>query len=532
VSIMPVIRSKGPWVLGGLVLAVAVAGGVHYLRREPPPPAVSVETVARRDISVMIEASGTVEPIDLVEVKSKASGQILRMPVEVGSRVQTGDLLAQVDTVDVRNAYDQAVATERAARERVEVTRARKERADGLHREQVITAEEHESAALDYAEAQAQLVRARADLDSARQRRADATVRAPISGTILEQLVSAGQVIASATSSVSGGTALLKMADLSRIRVRALVSETDIGNVRAGQTATVTVESYPQRPFAGRVEKVEPQAVVQQSVTMFPVLISLSNEAGLLLPGMNGEVSVLVAQAEAVPAVPLDAVRTMRELASAAAAVGLDAAAVRTELAGQTGGGERRGMRGRERRADGTRGAALGATAEAPAEPPPDGPPPDGPASDGPPPDGLPPGGPPAGGAGVTGRTPGASGSTAAGGPFGGARTASFVFVQTAEGLAPRLVRLGLSDFDYVQVVEGIQEGEAVALLGVAEAQATRTARQEQIRERMGSGLPGTGGGGGRTGSGGQRSGATRTGGGTGGGARNGSGPSSGSGGR
>src|SRR6185436_17532447 len=132
-------------------------------------------------------------------------------------------------------------------------------------------------AVLDNANSASALVKARTDLDIARQRRDDATVRAPSAGTVLSQAVSAGQVIASATSSVSGGTSLLTMADLSRIRVRGLVSETDIGNVHPGQAATVTEEAFPQRTFTGSVEKVEPQAVVQQSVTMFPVLISISN---------------------------------------------------------------------------------------------------------------------------------------------------------------------------------------------------------------------------------------------------------------
>src|SRR2546428_3730077 len=106
------------------------------------------------------------------------------------------------------------------------------------------------------------------------------------------------------------------MADLSRIRVRTMVSESDIGKVRPGQEATVLADAYPQRTFQGLVEKIEPQAVVQQSVTMFPVLVSISNEAGLLLPGMNGEVSMLVDQRSQVLAGPGDARPSVRELSA------------------------------------------------------------------------------------------------------------------------------------------------------------------------------------------------------------------------
>ena len=80
------------------------------------------------------------------------------------------------------------------------------------------------------------------------------------------------------------------MADLGVVRIRALFNETDIGNVHPGEPANVTVDAYPDRRFGGVVEKIEPQAVVQQNVTMFPVLVNLENGEGLLRPGMNGEV--------------------------------------------------------------------------------------------------------------------------------------------------------------------------------------------------------------------------------------------------
>ena len=195
-------------IVAGLVVVGAVVAR-FVLRPRTAPLAILTETVERRDVAMTIEATGTVEPIDLVEVKSKASGQILAMPVEVGSHVQVGDLLAQIDTVDVENAYEQASAALRAAQAKNDISSAQNKRADDLFAQGVITADEHESATLDYANAQSALVSARTDLVTARQRRADATVRAPVVGTVLEQLVTVGQVIASATTSVSGGTALL-----------------------------------------------------------------------------------------------------------------------------------------------------------------------------------------------------------------------------------------------------------------------------------------------------------------------------------
>ena len=136
-------------------------------------------------------------------------------------------------------------------------------------------------------------------------------------------------MIASGTGTFGGGTTILKMADLTKVRVRALVNETDIGKVRPGLAATVTVDAFPDRPFTGTVEKIEPQATIQQSVTMFPVLISIDNQARLLMPGMNGEVSIEVERRDNVLAVPNDAVRSPNEVASVAPLLGLDPDSVR-----------------------------------------------------------------------------------------------------------------------------------------------------------------------------------------------------------
>ena len=474
---------------------------------------IQYATVERKPIEVTVEATGTVEPIDLVEVKSKASGQIVKMNVAVGSQVKANDLLVQVDTRDVENQYQQAAASYRAAQSSASIASAQKKRADGLFQEGVITAPEHETAILSNAQSQSQLVAARTNLDIARQRREDATVRAPSNGTVLSQAVAVGQVIASATSSVSGGTTLLTMADLSRIRMRALVSESDIGNVRIGMPATVTVDAFPNRTFQGLVEKIEPQAVVQQSVTMFPVLISLDNENGALLRGMYGEVSIQVARKDEAVAVPLDAVRSVREVSTVATALGLDpkktSADVQKQVAAMpsrrdsTGGGGRLGGRDsaqvasfRARMQNMTQAQRDSMRAAFRAR-----------------------GG--GGGGGWGGRGGGGGGGFGGGGGgFGGGgggggmasgsgmprNRAQVAFVKTASGLEPRVVRLGVSNYDDAEVLSGLKEGDQVALVAVAELQAQRTQQQQNIRQRMSGatpGIPGGGGGGGRGGGGG-----------------------------
>ncbi|HUF25817.1 MAG TPA: efflux RND transporter periplasmic adaptor subunit [Gemmatimonadaceae bacterium] len=311
-----------------VVLAAVGCRGDNDVRTMP-----TTVLVERRDIIVDVEATGVVEPINVIEVKSKASGQITRLTVETGDEVRRGTLLVQLDRREVEAQYQQANADLQAAQARRDVAASNRERSDNLFEQRVITAQEHESARLDLANAEAALVRARAALDQAQQRREDVTVLAPIDGTIIERTVAEGQVIASATSSASGGTTLLRMADLTRVRVRVNVSEADIGSVRTGMPASVATDAYPNRPFIGFVEKIEPQAVVQQSVTMFPILVSIENRDGLLKPGMNSEVTIEIDRRLNVLAVPNDAVRTPREATMFAGYLGISADSMRSVLA-------------------------------------------------------------------------------------------------------------------------------------------------------------------------------------------------------
>ena len=331
-----------------IVVATLLLGAACTSKDQKAIP-VSTVAVTRRDIIIDAQATGVVEPIFVVEVKSKAGGQIVKLPVETGSIVKPGDLLVQIETRDVQNQYDQVAAQLAAARSKLDVSTAQKKRADELFKSRIITATEHEAAQIDFANAQSALVSARTSLDLRKQSLEDATVTAPVGGTIIERTVAMGTVITSATGSFGGGTTLLKMADLGRVRVRALFNETDIGQVRPGQTATVTVDAYPDRRFIGTVEKIEPSAVIQQNVTMFPVLVTLDNSEGLLKPGMNGETNVMVEQRSSVLAVPNDAVRNPREAAATAPILGLNADTVRAQMAAQMaarGGGRQGGQRG------------------------------------------------------------------------------------------------------------------------------------------------------------------------------------------
>jgi HlyD family secretion protein len=522
--------------------------------------------VERRTITVQAEATGVIEPINVVEVKSRSSGQIIEMPVETGTLVRPGALIVQLDTRDVQNQYDQTKADLDAAEKRLEVSEIQKKRSDDLLRAQIITQQENEAAQIDYANSASAIVRARAALDLAQQRLDDARVTAPVMGTIIGKPVALGQVIQSGTSTAGGGTTIVTMADLTKVRARALVNETDIGAVAPGLEATVIVDAFPDRPFRGTVEKIEPQAVVQQNVTMFPVLVSLENRDGLLLPGMNGEVSIISERREDVLAVPNEAIRSVREAAQAAAILGIDADSVQAQIrAGMGGMGGGMGARPGANGPGGGRPqqvqvrSAPGFVALDPQQGRPQG---GGqlptvtdaqckeiddarkakpeaaqritdltarmrdPAADrqalmgdlraayaelgvdmnvmractvraqnagGAPPARAGSGTTAAPRATTTARAPQAAtqAATQAAVPSRTPTRSGLVFVQRADSTwEARVVRLGVADYDYTEVVSGLEEGEQVALLSAAALQMQRAANQDRMRAMTGGSSP------------------------------------------
>jgi HlyD family secretion protein len=301
-----------------LSLALAAVMLVACQKEKKVAAPLPTAAVARGDIAVRVQATGVVEPINPVDIKSKAAGTVVQEPVEVGSIVKRGDMLAAIDPRDLQAQFDMAVADDvvsaaslqRALRDRI--------RKDTLFARKVISAATHDSSTSAYASAVSDMVSKRAALDLKRQALEDGTVRAPIGGTIVSRPVTVGQIITSTTTSPNGGTTLMTVADLGRVRMRVTIDEVEMGNIRVGLPASVAVDAFSDRTFDGVLEKIEPQAVVTQGVTFFPVMVSISNKEGLLMPGMNGEVTVRAADLKNVLQVPIDVIRATNELAPVA----------------------------------------------------------------------------------------------------------------------------------------------------------------------------------------------------------------------
>jgi HlyD family secretion protein len=343
-----------------LYFALIAAAGCSSTAAKVVP--IQTATIQRRDIIVTAEATGVIEPINVIEIKSKtASGQVMAMPIDIGYFVKPGDLIVQIDTTILHQQYLQNLADYGSSEENLKVAKAQLARQEDLYKQHIIAMPDLETAQTAYAQAQAQDVRNKANVDLGKQALIDARVEATVSGTILTKPVSIGQVIQAGATSVSGGTVIATMADLTKVRSRALVAETDIGMVKPGQTVNVTVDAFPDHPFVGKVDHIEPQATVQQNVTMFATLVSLDNSEKLLQPGMNGEVSIIADTRLDAIAVPNDAIRSPREATQAAALLGLNPDSVKAQMrASGGGGGGGQGGGGQGGRGQGGRGGAGG----------------------------------------------------------------------------------------------------------------------------------------------------------------------------
>jgi HlyD family secretion protein len=446
--------------LAGLLLLAAAC------KKDAPQVVYRAVPVERRDIVVSAQAAGAIQPDTTVEVKSKASGEILQLLAETGQKVKRGAPLVRIDPRNARNLLAQAQADLDVAKAQLANATSQKRRADELFKSQSITEQEHEQALLDFANASAAVVRARVSVDNAKIQLEDTDVRAPVTGTIIEKDVERGAVIASATSNVSGGTTLLKMANLDLVQVRTLVDETDVGKVQPGQRATVTVDAYPNRPFEGTVLKIEPQAQTEQNVTVFPVLVRIANQEGLLRPGMNTEVEIHVGQRDQVPAVPNAALRTPRDVGSAAQVLGLSPDAVQQQLAASS----PRATGSPPRTTDGEVESAPDSSRARPdsgrrARPD------------------------------STGRRQGRFGGTAGAGRSGRGAAAGtngryIVFVKRGGKVTPVWIRTGLTDLDYSEVLEGLGLGDSVYVLPSASLVQSQQDMKQRMNQITGGGAP------------------------------------------
>jgi multidrug efflux pump subunit AcrA (membrane-fusion protein) len=342
--------------------AVALAGAVWFLRGGGKAPHAEPRwvRVERGDLVLYLETDGFVRPFYQVELKSKASGQIVRFDKEPGDFVEEGEVLVELDpTTEERNVaraqaeYDRAQAAlvltraemdrqraraqseAAAAAQEVETRRRDLERLERLPQGQVSVAERdaarlaareaeerqrraeaeraywEATSASQIADAEARVRLARLALEDAQERLRDTSVRAPIRGVLLQKFVEKGQIVASGINAVSGGTPIAVLGDLSRLIVETRVDEMDIGKVAVGQPALVDVQDGSGRSYEARVVHIAPKAETENQIPRIPVKVEIlaAPEMERRRVDVHARVRFLLERREGVLRIPSSAAR-------------------------------------------------------------------------------------------------------------------------------------------------------------------------------------------------------------------------------
>jgi len=337
--------SRGLLIAGGVVVLLVVGlAGLGAFRRPKPIPPEKIVAVERGDIARSVVARGKIEPLSKVEVKSKANGLILSLLADVGDSVTNGQILAELDKVDLQAQVREAVATRdgeaanlqaaiaaeakariEAANPDLEFARRDYVRVQGLFTEKIASEQQlddatraHEvaknrqqllDATVQTASAQVEQARARVSAAKAAVDRAEetlryATIRAPFAGIVLTRPTEVGDAVSSILNMGSAATLIMTLGDVSSVYIKGEVDEADIGKADCGQRVRTKVESFPNESFEGVVKRIAPMGREQNNVTTFEVRVSILNPQGRLRVNMTANAEIVLEEHKNVLLVP------------------------------------------------------------------------------------------------------------------------------------------------------------------------------------------------------------------------------------
>ncbi len=314
-----------------VVIALVVVGFTRGGTKIDPSKLAKVE---KGDLAKSVVATGKIEPITKVEIKSKASGIVKKLYVEYGDHVKAGQMLAELDKEQIQaqvRESEAALAGAEADYERSKVDalgvdiptlKRAYERAQGMAKEGVVSSSALDDAQRAYelavnkqAVAKAQLAVNKAKVEQAKAQLADqrenlsyTTIVAPIDGIILSRDVEMGDAVSSILVMGSAATLVMTIGDTHEVYVKGKVDESDIGKVYLGQPARIKVESFKDKTFTGKVTKISPMGVEKDNVTTFEVRVSIDNPGGELKAAMTANAEIILEEHKNVLMIPEGAV--------------------------------------------------------------------------------------------------------------------------------------------------------------------------------------------------------------------------------
>jgi HlyD family secretion protein len=305
-----------------VMVLLAAAGIAYYVRVDvsAAPTQLTFDAVSRGDVVATVEATGTLQPLDTVQVGTQVSGTIASIGTDFNQVVTRGQILATIDQATYLTQIDQAKATVirlEAELERAQVqledAQLKLKRAEQLAAEQLLPRQDVDTARstarvaeTSVTGARAQLTQAKAALTQANVNLSHTVIKAPADGIVLTRAVEAGQTV---SAGLQAPTLFVIARDLKKLELQARVDESDIGGVKAGAPARFTVDAYPRREFTGIVRLVQLQPQTVQNVVTYTTVIDVPNDDELLKPGMTSTVSIEIDRANDALRVPAAALR-------------------------------------------------------------------------------------------------------------------------------------------------------------------------------------------------------------------------------
>jgi len=283
-------------------LALASCGGKDY------QVTYNTEQVRKGDISTSITATGTIEPVTVVDVGTQVSGIINKIYVDYNSEVKKGQLIAELDKTNLNSRLASAKAQLSSIKSDMEYQKTNYNRMKELHEKKFISDDEFEAARLSYDKAKASYDAQRLSVSEAQTNLSYAYIYSPIDGVILSREVEEGQTVAAAMSTP---TLFTIAQDLTDMRVIADVDEADIGGVKQGQRVSFAVDAFPNETFEGTVTQVRQQATTTSNVVTYQVVISAPNPDLKLMPGLTANVEIFTLELHDVLCVSAKALRYM-----------------------------------------------------------------------------------------------------------------------------------------------------------------------------------------------------------------------------
>ena len=273
-------------------------------------PAKKVEYVKGKaevaTIRALVTATGTLEPIDKVTVGAEVSGRVEEVLVDFNDRVKKGQILARINTDELKARAVQARATVDQGRANLAKAQNDLKRAIDLRNKGFVSQSSYDQALAARDVATATLANARAVADQAEANLAKAAIRSPIDGIVLDRKVERGQTVA---ASFQTPELFVIASDLTKLELTVNIDEADIGEVRVGQDATFTVDAYPAKTFDAKVTELRNAATTISNVVTYEGVLNVSNDESLLKPGMTATADITVKVVKDALSIPNGALR-------------------------------------------------------------------------------------------------------------------------------------------------------------------------------------------------------------------------------